>query len=116
MNKNFLIDKKSENVYFLPLGGSGEIGMNLNLYGYQNKWLIIDCGISVRDSNIIGADVFMPNIDSLIIFPTAAVYFNLIFPNSQLLFFSKIAERNVAEIPTNKGITILLPKYMTPEI
>ncbi len=65
MNKNFLIDKKSENVYFLPLGGSGEIGMNLNLYGYQNKWLIIDCGVSFRDSNIIGADVFMPNIDAI---------------------------------------------------
>ena len=63
-DKNFLIDKKSENVYFLPLGGSGEIGMNLNLYGYQNKWLIIDCGVSFRDSNIIGADVFMPNIDA----------------------------------------------------
>ena len=33
---------------FLPLGGSGEIGMNLNCYGYgppdRRKWLIVDCG------------------------------------------------------------------------
>ena len=65
MNKNILIDKNSENVYFLPLGGSGEIGMNLNLYGYKNKWLIIVCGVSFRDSNVIGADVFMPNIDAI---------------------------------------------------
>ncbi len=38
---------------FLPLGGCGEIGMNLNLYGYGNRWLMVDCGITfntaVRD-------------------------------------------------------------------
>ncbi len=31
---------------FVPLGGSGEIGMNLNLYGHDGRWLMIDCGIS----------------------------------------------------------------------
>src|SRR5947209_14658582 len=33
-------------LYFLPLGGSGEIGMNLNLYGYRGQWLIVDCGVT----------------------------------------------------------------------
>ncbi len=55
--------KKSKDLYFFPLGGSGEIGMNFNLYGYDNKWLIIDCGVSFKDSKVLGADVFMPNID-----------------------------------------------------
>ena len=53
----------SDDFYFLPLGGSGEIGMNFNMYGYKDNWLIIDCGVSFKDSKVIGADVFMPNID-----------------------------------------------------
>ena len=36
--------KKSSEFLFLPLGGAEEIGMNLNLYGYGGKWLIVDCG------------------------------------------------------------------------
>ncbi len=32
-------------LHFLPLGGAGEIGMNLNLYGFQNRWLMVDCGV-----------------------------------------------------------------------
>ncbi|MDC3406001.1 MBL fold metallo-hydrolase [Luminiphilus sp.] len=31
---------------FLPLGGTGEIGMNLNLYGHKGRWLLVDCGIT----------------------------------------------------------------------
>ncbi len=31
---------------FLPLGGTGEIGMNLNLYGHNGRWLMVDCGIT----------------------------------------------------------------------
>ena len=33
---------------FFTLGGSGEIGMNLNLYGYKDNWLIVDCGVSLK--------------------------------------------------------------------
>ena len=32
--------------WFLPLGGTGEIGMNLNLYGHAGQWLMLDCGIT----------------------------------------------------------------------
>jgi ribonuclease J len=46
---------------FLPLGGAGEIGMNLNLYGYQGQWLMIDCGISFADERMPGIDVIMPD-------------------------------------------------------
>ena len=48
---------------FLPLGGAGEIGMNLNLYGYgppaAHRWLMIDCGVSFGGDGIPGADVMM---------------------------------------------------------
>ena len=63
MIRNYLKNKNSSDLYFLPLGGSGEIGMNFNMYGYKDSWLIIDCGVSFKDSKVIGADVFMPNID-----------------------------------------------------
>lgn len=35
-------------MWFLPLGGTGEIGMNLNLYGHANKWLMVDCGVTFK--------------------------------------------------------------------
>jgi ribonuclease J len=33
-------------LWFLPLGGTGEIGMNLNLYGHDGRWLMVDCGVT----------------------------------------------------------------------
>ena len=39
------MDAYSGDLAFLPLGGTGEIGMNLNLYRCGGKWLAIDCGI-----------------------------------------------------------------------
>lgn len=48
-------------LYFLPLGGSGEIGMNLNLYCHQGKWLMVDLGISFADDTMPGLDVIMPD-------------------------------------------------------
>jgi ribonuclease J len=53
-------------VYFVPLGGSGEIGMNLNLYGYgpeeDREWIIVDCGVTFGDLSTPGIDIIMPDI------------------------------------------------------
>lgn len=49
-------------LYFLPLGGSGEIGMNLNLYRCDGKWLMVDCGISFADDRAPGIDLIVPDI------------------------------------------------------
>ena len=38
-------------LWFLPLGGCGEIGMNLNLYGHDGEWLMVDCGVTFRDAD-----------------------------------------------------------------
>ncbi|HJU20455.1 MAG TPA: ribonuclease J [Stellaceae bacterium] len=48
-------------LYFLALGGAGEIGMNLNLYGYRGDWLIVDCGVTFGDDSQPGLDVVMPD-------------------------------------------------------
>lgn len=41
-----------QDLWFLPLGGTGEIGMNLNLYGHQGQWLMVDCGIGFDESGL----------------------------------------------------------------
>ncbi len=51
---------------FLPLGGVGEIGMNMALYGFgppkHRRWLMVDCGISFGGEREPGVDVVMPDI------------------------------------------------------
>ena len=54
-----------KNTYFLPLGGTGEIGMNLNLYGYGQEndidWLMVDCGVTFSQAGLPGIDLQMPD-------------------------------------------------------
>lgn len=56
---------EDDGLYFLPLGGSGEIGMNLNLYGYgperNRKWIIVDLGVTFGDLTTPGVDLIMPD-------------------------------------------------------
>ena len=40
----------SEDFWFLPLGGCGEIGMNFNLYGHDHQWLLVDCCVTFDQS------------------------------------------------------------------
>jgi ribonuclease J len=54
-------DLGSEDLYFVPLGGTGEIGMNLNLYGHDGAWLMVDLGITFGDARLPGIDVEMPD-------------------------------------------------------
>ncbi|MGE5545266.1 MAG: ribonuclease J, partial [Solirubrobacterales bacterium] len=51
----------NKELYFLPLGGAGEIGMNLNLYGFGGKWLAVDLGVSFGDDTMPMIDVVMPD-------------------------------------------------------
>ncbi len=46
---------------FLPLGGTGEIGMNLNLYRCGGKWLAVDCGIGFGGAEYPEIDIMMPD-------------------------------------------------------
>ena len=51
----------SDGLAFLPLGGTGEIGMNLNLYSCDGKWLAIDCGIGFGGSDNPEVEIMMPD-------------------------------------------------------
>ena len=55
------LPNRPDELVFLALGGVGEIGMNLSLYGYAGKWLMIDCGITFADDTMPGVDVVMPD-------------------------------------------------------
>jgi len=54
-----------EKLIFCPLGGSGEIGGNMNLYAYgeenNQKWIIVDIGVSFADDSVPGVDLIMPD-------------------------------------------------------
>jgi ribonuclease J len=47
---------------FVALGGSGEIGMNVNLYGTKGKWLMVDCGVTFADPAYPGIDLILPDL------------------------------------------------------
>ncbi|RPH00432.1 MAG: ribonuclease J [Candidatus Pelagibacter sp. TMED153] len=57
--------KNKEELIFCPLGGSGEIGMNMNLYAYgseeNQKWIIVDMGVTFADDSVPGVDLIFPD-------------------------------------------------------
>jgi len=54
-----------EELIFCPLGGSGEIGMNMNLFAYgkpeNQKWIVVDIGVTFADDSIPGIDLIYPD-------------------------------------------------------
>jgi ribonuclease J len=62
MTKN---KSKDNELVFLPLGGSNEIGMNLNAYGFgpaaNRQWIVVDVGVTFGDNSTPGVDVIVPD-------------------------------------------------------
>jgi ribonuclease J len=54
-------EPSAQELLFLSLGGAGEIGMNLNLFGHDGVWLMVDLGITFGDDETPGIDVIMPD-------------------------------------------------------
>jgi ribonuclease J len=56
---------KSDELVFLPLGGSNEIGMNFNLYGFgpahDRKWIVVDLGVTFGDQTTPGVEIILPD-------------------------------------------------------
>ena len=57
-----MIKPKNE-LLFLALGGSAEIGMNVNLYGCDGKWVMVDLGMTFADPGYPGIDLILPDLD-----------------------------------------------------
>jgi ribonuclease J len=58
----FDFKKYSDELLFVPLGGSNEIGMNLNLYTYKGKWIMLDCGIGFAGEYLPGVEIVVPDV------------------------------------------------------
>ncbi|HEY0164452.1 MAG TPA: ribonuclease J, partial [Sphingomicrobium sp.] len=52
-----------EELLFLALGGSGEIGMNVNLYGCRGQWLMVDLGLTFAGPDYPGIDLILPDLE-----------------------------------------------------
>src|SRR5260370_17032367 len=52
-----------EELLFLALGGSGEIGMNVNLYGCRGQWIMVDLGLTFADPSYPGIDLVLPDLE-----------------------------------------------------
>ncbi len=51
-----------DELLFLPLGGTGEVGMNVYLYGHADAWLMVDFGLTFADDRHPGVDLIMPDV------------------------------------------------------
>ncbi|RAI36003.1 MBL fold metallo-hydrolase, partial [Rhodoplanes serenus] len=62
--------QKGDELVFAPLGGVGEIGMNLSLYGYgrerKRSWVAVDFGVAFGGDDLPGVDLVMPDIRFLL--------------------------------------------------
>ena len=60
MKKDFTPENE---LLFLALGGSGEIGMNVNLYGCDGKWMMVDLGMTFSGGEYPGVDLVFADLD-----------------------------------------------------
>lgn len=58
---NDKIDKYQDGLFFLPLGGSEEFGVNFNLYSCNGKWIAFDCGMGFADHRYPNVDILLPD-------------------------------------------------------
>jgi ribonuclease J len=62
--------RSSDELVFAPLGGVGEIGMNLAIYGlgdeHHRQWIAVDFGVAFADDALPGIDLIMPDIRYLV--------------------------------------------------
>lgn len=67
---NTSFDQSKDELVFLPLGGCGEIGMNLNAYGYgpphARRWIVVDVGVTFGNSETPGIDLICADPDFLV--------------------------------------------------
>lgn len=59
---SFNLKTYKDKLLFVPLGGSNEIGINVNLYHLQGKWIMVDCGSGFADEHLPGVDMVVADV------------------------------------------------------
>ena len=55
---------RTDEILWVALGGVGEIGMNVSLYGHAGKWLMVDLGMTFGDETTPGVEVILPDLSA----------------------------------------------------
>ena len=58
--------KKKSDLFVCPLGGMGEIGKNLTVFGYGEDYIVIDCGLKFPEEDMLGIDFVIPDATFLV--------------------------------------------------
>ncbi|MCB9973197.1 MAG: ribonuclease J [Rhodospirillales bacterium] len=56
-----MVSISPDHLHFIPLGGSEQFGVNLNVYAYDGKYLAVDCGLGFADERFPGIDLILPD-------------------------------------------------------
>ena len=56
---------KKSNLKIIPLGGLHEIGKNITVFEYENEMIVVDCGLSFPEDDMLGIDLVIPDISYL---------------------------------------------------
>ena len=56
---------KKPKLKIIPLGGLHEIGKNITVFEYENEIIVVDCGLSFPDDDMLGVDLVIPDITYL---------------------------------------------------
>ena len=62
---SFNLKDHKNNLLFIPLGGANEIGINVNLYHYKGKFILVDCGSGFADEYLPGVDMVIADLSFL---------------------------------------------------
>ena len=57
---------KKPNLKIIPLGGLHEVGKNITVFEYDNEIIVVDCGISFPEDDMLGIDLVIPDVTYLI--------------------------------------------------